>query len=110
MRQKLYQAKCKRYAAHKFSHFLQFAGGWFRHDSSLRPVPANCKRSLFYVQRNFQTLPGSRRSEEHTSELQSRQELVCRLLLEKRRLRIDQRDDGIREGSALCALCSSGAG
>src|SRR5699024_12605437 len=28
-------------------------------------------------------LPGSRRSEEHTSELQSRFELVCRLLLEK---------------------------
>src|SRR3712207_8459879 len=28
-------------------------------------------------------LPASRRSEEHTSELQSRQYLVCRLLLEK---------------------------
>src|SRR5690349_23088274 len=27
---------------------------------------------------------GSRRSEEHTSELQSRRELVCRLLLEKK--------------------------
>src|SRR3712207_6973595 len=29
----------------------------------------------------------SRRSEEHTSELQSRQYLVCRLLLEKKKLR-----------------------
>src|SRR3712207_8038045 len=28
--------------------------------------------------------PGSKRSEEHTSELQSRQYLVCRLLLEKK--------------------------
>src|SRR3712207_8771567 len=28
--------------------------------------------------------PGRRRSEEHTSELQSRQYLVCRLLLEKK--------------------------
>src|SRR3712207_7153215 len=28
--------------------------------------------------------PGDRRSEEHTSELQSRQYLVCRLLLEKK--------------------------
>src|SRR5690349_24658089 len=28
--------------------------------------------------------PRSRRSEEHTSELQSRRELVCRLLLEKK--------------------------
>src|SRR3712207_7093204 len=30
-------------------------------------------------------LPGAGRSEEHTSELQSRQYLVCRLLLEKKR-------------------------
>src|SRR3712207_8380546 len=30
------------------------------------------------------TLRGSRRSEEHTSELQSRQYLVCRLLLEQK--------------------------
>src|SRR3712207_8866830 len=30
----------------------------------------------------------SRRSEEHTSELQSRQYLVCRLLLEKKKTRI----------------------
>src|SRR3712207_8763794 len=29
-------------------------------------------------------LPGAQRSEEHTSELQSRQYLVCRLLLEKK--------------------------
>src|SRR3712207_8383941 len=36
----------------------------------------------------FQTLPlpsGVARSEEHTSELQSRQYLVCRLLLEKKK-------------------------
>src|SRR3712207_7362584 len=32
-----------------------------------------------------QLLPVERRSEEHTSELQSRQYLVCRLLLEKKR-------------------------
>src|SRR3712207_8296895 len=31
----------------------------------------------------------SRRSEEHTSELQSRQYLVCRLLLEKKKLNIN---------------------
>src|SRR3712207_8338951 len=30
-------------------------------------------------------LPGALRSEEHTSELQSRQYLVCRLLLEKKK-------------------------
>src|SRR3989442_11990788 len=32
------------------------------------------------------TLPHSARSEEHTSELQSRPHLVCRLLLEKKKL------------------------
>src|SRR3712207_8291948 len=31
------------------------------------------------------TAPGEARSEEHTSELQSRQYLVCRLLLEKKK-------------------------
>src|SRR3712207_8260704 len=31
------------------------------------------------------SVPGSSRSEEHTSELQSRQYLVCRLLLEKKK-------------------------
>src|SRR5438445_6335641 len=34
---------------------------------------------------------GHRRSEEHTSELQSRQYLVCRLLLEKKKNRTAQR-------------------
>src|SRR2546421_2551249 len=33
----------------------------------------------------------SDRSEEHTSELQSRSDLVCRLLLEKKKKRISQR-------------------
>src|SRR3712207_8617359 len=33
-------------------------------------------------------VPGLRRSEEHTSELQSRQYLVCRLLLEKKKITI----------------------
>src|SRR5947209_13928212 len=42
-------------------------GGWHR---ACPPEPASCRR---------------RRSEEHTSELQSRQYLVCRLLLEKKK-------------------------
>src|SRR5258707_7254017 len=35
---------------------------------------------------------GERRSEEHTSELQSRQYLVCRLLLEKKKKSTDRAD------------------
>src|SRR5690349_22537688 len=34
---------------------------------------------------------GSSRSEEHTSELQSRRDLVCRLLLEKKKKKIKKR-------------------
>src|SRR3712207_8005384 len=39
--------------------------------------------------------PGGDRSEEHTSELQSRQYLVCRLLLEKKK----ERDGTLRQRS-----------
>src|SRR2546430_15655049 len=46
-----------------------------------RPVsvrsPAAARRTSFHV--------GDRRSEEHTSELQSQSNLVCRLLLEKKK-------------------------
>src|SRR5439155_5335576 len=49
-------------------------------------------------------LPGGARSEEHTSELQSRGHLVCRLLLEKKKeaiptLRTRPRPDRVRQYS-----------
>src|SRR5947209_14605047 len=47
-------------------------------DCRLRSVPGAVATGLKYI-------PGVR-SEEHTSELQSRQYLVCRLLLEKKKL------------------------
>src|SRR5690606_40291648 len=41
--------------------------------------------------------PGLQQSEEHTSELQSRENLVCRLLLEKNKLKSDKStEDGLR--------------
>src|SRR5206468_9297880 len=47
-----------------------------------RPVPGPAARARWRPRR-----PGAglRRSEEHTSELQSRSDLVCRLLLEKKK-------------------------
>src|SRR2546430_12831509 len=39
-------------------------------------------------QNGAETLPGNGRSEEHTSELQSQSNLVCRLLLEKKKPRV----------------------
>src|SRR5437868_8078580 len=55
-----------------------------------RPIPADCFRALRFPLRVSTTQfrqfihPGVR-SEEHTSELQSRFDLVCRLLLEKKK-------------------------
>src|SRR5947209_7277612 len=43
------------------------------------------------------TLPHRRRSEEHTSELQSRQYLVCRLLLEKKNHNRDEAPQTLQE-------------
>src|SRR3712207_7722481 len=43
------------------------------------------RRDLHHVQVCGSDQQGVRRSEEHTSELQSRQYLVCRLLLEKKK-------------------------
>src|SRR3712207_7137077 len=39
------------------------------------------------IEAKFSTVLGVVRSEEHTSELQSRQYLVCRLLLEKKKMK-----------------------
>src|SRR3712207_8776178 len=50
------------------------------------------RRSIAHVRRTeCASQPGGARSEEHTSELQSRQYLVCRLLLEKKK-NINYRD------------------
>src|SRR5690349_23017429 len=50
---------------------------WNSSGCSLRPVSVSRKMT-----------PCSSRSEEHTSELQSRRDLVCRLLLEKKELNL----------------------
>src|SRR5690349_24167528 len=41
-----------------------------------------------------------RRSEEHTSELQSRRDLVCRLLLEKKKKKKKQKSNQINQASS----------
>src|SRR5690349_22049674 len=53
---------------------------WLVFPPSTRPGPLRC-RPMAGIPR---PLPGEPRSEEHTSELQSRRDLVCCLLLEKK--------------------------
>src|SRR3712207_9310751 len=54
------------------------------HNGEKRPVEENYIDYTFGYDRNEQSAEYGMRSEEHTSELQSRQYLVCRLLLEKK--------------------------
>src|SRR5690606_41083487 len=51
-------------------------GAWWTLVTNLVNAPHSCNDRL----------PGAARSEEHTSELQSRENLVCRLLLEKKKI------------------------
>src|SRR3712207_7227622 len=53
----------------------------------LSQITPRCFMRLYLPQRHSQSVIGPKRSEEHTSELQSRQYLVCRLLLEKKKKR-----------------------
>src|SRR3712207_6952504 len=66
-------------AAH-VSHLLGSQGGLAEHVR----VAAGLEQTIALPQRHVQRFG---RSEEHTSELQSRQYLVCRLLLEKKKTR-----------------------
>src|SRR3712207_7209577 len=71
--------------------FLQIAmnTGWIAHTRRSPHIPSNSIKNIHSVLKSsskermnfYQSL----RSEEHTSELQSRQYLVCRLLLEKKK-------------------------
>src|SRR5205085_3297360 len=53
--------------------------------SSISGTARKHTKSLFLLMAVPSTRPFSRRSEEHTSELQSQSNLVCRLLLEKKK-------------------------
>src|SRR5947209_15262340 len=54
-------------------------------EARIRPTGPRDARPDDRLRRNPPSLLASQRSEEHTSELQSRQYLVCRLLLEKKK-------------------------
>src|SRR5690606_41828409 len=65
--------------------FLQEGEGQPHGGVSADPDPdAGVYRPLLGIVRERRVAPGAVRSEEHTSELQSRENLVCRLLLEKK--------------------------
>src|SRR2546428_7911428 len=63
-----------------------------RHRLQLPPAPPACRGAA-----ESEPRPLSGRSEEHTSELQSRSDIVCRLLLEKKKKHVNNT-------TSLCAL------
>src|SRR5438067_6432962 len=74
-------------------------------DQAQRPTPSQREQQT----KSPQTIASDVRSEEHTSELQSRFDLVCRLLLEKKKTNFTeffQRpfEHGVVERSKLTAL------
>src|SRR5256886_6869064 len=53
------------------------------------PLPPGCLPTLWNNDRGYQqSYLNTYRSEEHTSELQSQSNLVCRLLLEKKKIKL----------------------
>src|SRR2546422_2729567 len=67
------------------------------HQLAFRHLPAGLREALVHVliaeSHDVTDRLGIERSEEHTSELQSRLHLVCRLLLEKKKIRIQRGSD-----------------
>src|SRR2546430_11973801 len=89
------------------THFLD--GGMFSHDA-WKPVPSCILRTQQQIfAQHFLlfrcTLHQQLRSEEHTSELQSQSNLVCRLLLEKKKRQQTQASRSARDRSSSRSQC-----
>src|SRR5437868_331632 len=76
---------------HEIFHLLEVAAfgssgyGLILSMLEIRASPGSVRFRLVLGGRTCRSHPGRARSEEHTSELQSRFDLVCRLLLEKKK-------------------------
>src|SRR2546421_2128646 len=74
----LLHERLQRFAPAAFHDLLHLHAQLAHRDAALAAA-------LFERRIAFDLVPGAKRSEEHTSELQSRSDLVCRLLLEKKK-------------------------
>src|SRR3712207_7612537 len=74
-------------------HALRAGGDHHQPGDPVREVDARLHHALARLALPRRRRAGGPRSEEHTSELQSRQYLVCRLLLEKKKKEKRERRD-----------------
>src|SRR5436309_4657368 len=77
---------------------LPISARGYRTRVRIRPIATTSP--FFYATEEL--IAHSARSEEHTSELQSRENLVCRLLLEKKKKAHEQRTGALTERPAQC--------
>src|SRR5215471_21123935 len=95
MRVRACTIRCRCHSSCRRSRFSQLGtqiGGKSFFSNKLRMCCASC-RSVFCLRPHLRRISAASpthnsRSEEHTSELQSRRDLVCRLLLEKKKKKI----------------------
>src|SRR5690349_23319634 len=66
------------------------AAGQVEEGSQYRDLGARAEGSGRVVREHLKAFLEHLRSEEHTSELQSRRDLVCRLLLEKKKIELER--------------------
>src|SRR2546428_10138982 len=78
--------------------YLNFMGNEFGHPEWV-DFPRQGNNFSYHHARRQWSLVDNPRSEEHTSELQSRSDLVCRLLLEKKKHRRTREHNYMRHGS-----------
>src|ERR1041385_9404400 len=78
----------------------------FPYTTLFRSVPSPCSR---WPRPPWPVRPSSVRSEEHTSELQSRLHLVCRLLLEKKKHTTNTTPNSIHRTKEATRLYQRGA-
>src|SRR5690554_7192409 len=79
---------CLDFASRIKARFITVHGGYLMLKGFSPPEVTDSNQPLYLLVRNQVPLREYDRSEEHTSELQSRPHLVCRLLLEKKKKKI----------------------
>src|SRR5207237_2618593 len=98
----------ERFRTRTLAFFKSFTLPWFAVLGAHKALEHNLGLFSAILVGVLATTAGGVRSEEHTSELQSHLNLVCRLLLEKKKMNTSH--DTVRAATATIILCTCAAG